>query len=91
MCDVVLLPGNSTGEGLPAIFEVGLVRTAVLLAIKLWIYKGASGRVVERVRRVENPFALVEVAFSGSEGGKGVVIVGKLSICTVEMTEEEKK
>lgn len=61
------------------------------MAIELWIYKGASGRVVERVGRVENPFALVEVAVSGSERRKGVVIVGKLSICIVEMAEEEKK
>ena len=61
----MLLPGQGAGGWLPPILEVRLVGTAVLLAIELWIYKRASGGVVQRVRRVENPFPLVQVAASG--------------------------
>jgi hypothetical protein len=42
------LPGKGTGERLPSVFEVQVIRPAVLLAVELGIYEG-TGRGVQRV------------------------------------------
>lgn len=42
------LPGKGAGERLPSVFEVQVIRAAVLLAVELGIYEG-TGRGVQRV------------------------------------------
>lgn len=58
------VPWYRTSERLPSIFLILSIRSAVLLTIELWIYKGTRRRIIERIRRVIDPFATKPVTSS---------------------------
>ena len=58
------IPWYRTCERLPSIFLILSIRSAILLTIELWIYEGARRRIIERIRRVIDPFATKPVTSS---------------------------
>ena len=91
-----VVPGYGTRERLPFVFEVRIIRAAVLLAVELWIYKGTGRGRVERVWSIVDPFATEQIAsttkFSTTQIGSSIVKgIEIFSFCLVGKQKQEQQ
>lgn len=57
-----VVPWYVTGIRLPRILEILLIRSAMSQAIKLSINERTTCRVIERIRSINNPLPLEQIA-----------------------------
>lgn len=92
MFPYVYLPWEVTGERLPPILEVRLIRSAKFLAVKLLINKGATGSLIERIRSIIHPFASENIAPTGQLSDVAAIAANKifLGVCVLLATNKYK-